>query len=81
MNLHKINVKYKTMNLHSKFYILFVNNQRKIIKKFDIRINIRIHSYSRGQSDPGDPAVAAAAGATKPVRDHVHEDQCQKFML
>ena len=32
MNLYKINVKYKTMNLHSKFYILFVHNRRKITK-------------------------------------------------
>ena len=29
---YKINVKYKAMNLHSKFYILFVHNQRKITK-------------------------------------------------
>ena len=45
MNLYKINVKYKTMNLHSKFYILFVHN-RKNNKKSDIRINIRIHTYN-----------------------------------
>ena len=32
MNLYKINVKYKAMNLHSKFYILFVHNRRKMIK-------------------------------------------------
>ena len=32
MNLYKINVKYKVMNLHSKFYILFVHNQRKMTK-------------------------------------------------
>ena len=32
MNLYKINVKYKTMNLYSKFYILFVYNRKKIIK-------------------------------------------------
>ena len=44
MNLYKINVKYKTMNLHSKFYILFVHN-RKNDQKSDIRINIRIHPY------------------------------------
>ena len=32
MNLYKINVKYKAMNLHSKFYILFVHNRRKMTK-------------------------------------------------
>ena len=28
MNLYKINVKYKTMNLYNKFYILFVHNKK-----------------------------------------------------
>ena len=32
MNLYKINVKYKAINLYSKFYILFVHNRRKMIK-------------------------------------------------
>ena len=32
MNLYKVNVKYKAMNLHSKFYILFVHNRRKMTK-------------------------------------------------
>ena len=40
MNLYKINVKYKVMNLHNKFYILFVHNRRKVTKNMDIRINI-----------------------------------------
>jgi hypothetical protein len=29
INIYKINVENKTMNLHSTFYILFVRNQRK----------------------------------------------------
>jgi hypothetical protein len=32
MKLYKLNAKNKNMNLHSKFYILFINNQRKIPK-------------------------------------------------
>ena len=32
MNIYKINVKCKAMNLHSKFYILFVYNRRKMTK-------------------------------------------------
>ena len=32
MNLYKINVKYKAMNLYSKIYILFVHNRRKMTK-------------------------------------------------
>jgi hypothetical protein len=29
MNLYKLNAKNKNMNLHSRFYILFIHNQRK----------------------------------------------------
>jgi len=38
MNLYKINVKYKAMNLHSKFYILFVYNQRKMTKNLTVQL-------------------------------------------
>ena len=32
MNLYKVNIKYKTINLYSKLYILFVHNRKKITK-------------------------------------------------
>jgi hypothetical protein len=32
MNLYKLNVKNKNMNLYNGFYILFIRNQRKKIK-------------------------------------------------
>jgi hypothetical protein len=33
MNLYKLNAKNKNINLHSRFYILFIHNQRKKTKK------------------------------------------------
>jgi hypothetical protein len=33
MNLYKLNTKNKNTNLHSRFYILFIHNQRKKTKK------------------------------------------------
>ena len=36
MNLYKINVKYKAVNLHSKIYISFVHNFFRIIRGGEI---------------------------------------------
>ena len=36
MNLYKLNVKNKNTNLYSRFYILFIRNQRKMTKKLVI---------------------------------------------
>jgi hypothetical protein len=33
MNVYKFNDKNKNINLHSRFYIIFINNKRKETKK------------------------------------------------
>jgi hypothetical protein len=33
MNLYKLNTKNKNINLHNRFYILLIHNQRKKTKK------------------------------------------------
>jgi hypothetical protein len=33
MNIYKLNVKNKNTNIYSIFYILFIRNPRKMIKK------------------------------------------------
>jgi hypothetical protein len=33
MNLYKLDVKNKNINLYCRFYILFIHNQRKTTKK------------------------------------------------
>jgi hypothetical protein len=45
MNLYKPNTKNKNINLHNRFYVLLIHNQRKKTKKIDIRISIRLHPY------------------------------------
>jgi hypothetical protein len=40
MNLYKLDVKNKNTKLYCRFYILFIYNQKKTIKKTDYRINI-----------------------------------------
>jgi hypothetical protein len=50
MNLYKLNTKNKFINLHSRFYILLIHNQRKKTKKTDIRISIRLHPYWKERS-------------------------------
>ena len=38
MNLYKLNAQNKNTNLYTRFYILFIRNQRKTTKKTDYRI-------------------------------------------
>ena len=50
MNLYKLNAQNKNTNLYTRFYILFIRNQRKTTKKTDYRIitvSDRFHPYLR----------------------------------
>jgi hypothetical protein len=51
MNLYKLNTKNKNMNLHRRFYILFIHNQRKKAKN-NIQVSTRFHPYCIGKSYP-----------------------------
>jgi hypothetical protein len=33
MNIYKLNIKKKNMNLHNRFYILFIHSQTKKVTK------------------------------------------------
>jgi hypothetical protein len=46
MNIYKLNVKIRDTNLYSRFYTLFLRNQRKNDQKIDIQKSIYFRPFS-----------------------------------
>ena len=67
------------MNLHSKFYILFVHN-RKNNKKSDIRINIRINPQSNAAA-AGRPAAVTFTGQGPPAGSNARTERVRFIKL
>lgn len=46
MSLNKLNARNKNISLYNMFFNLFIRNHKKEDKKFNIQINIRVHTYA-----------------------------------
>jgi hypothetical protein len=67
VKINSLNAKNKNINLHNKIIYIICSQSKKQDRKFDIRINIRIH-HNHKKRDPGTERTHQVLGKGDPTR-------------